>query len=71
MHKWGLRWKPPVVVIACMRKRSDRHCRPKSNYHEEASMNSIYYIGLDIYKKVVAYCIKRRRNGSTCPPQQR
>jgi transposase len=42
-----------------MSKRSDRQCRPKSNYHEEASMNSIYYIGLDIHKKVIAYCIKR------------
>ena len=28
-------------------------------YHEEASMNAIYYIGLDIHKKTIAYCIKR------------
>jgi transposase len=42
-----------------MSKQSDRHCRPKSNYHEEASMNAIYYIGLDIHKKTIAYCIKR------------
>jgi transposase len=42
-----------------MSKQSDRHCRPKSNYHEEASMSAIYYIGLDIHKKTIAYCIKR------------
>jgi transposase len=48
-----------VVLIACMSKRSDRQCRPKSNHHEEASMSAIYYIGLDIHKKVIAYCIKR------------
>lgn len=28
-------------------------------YHEEASMNAIYYTGLDIHKKTIAYCIKR------------
>ena len=43
----------------CMSKRSDRHSRPKSNYHEEASMNAIYYIGLDIHKKTIAYCVKK------------
>ena len=27
--------------------------------HEEASMGQIYYIGLDIHKKTIAYCVKR------------
>ena len=31
----------------------------KIKSHEEASMSAIYYIGLDIHKKVIAYCIKR------------
>jgi hypothetical protein len=44
-----------VVLIACMSKRSDRQSRPKSNYHEEASMIALYYIGLDIHKKTIAY----------------
>ncbi len=48
-----------MVLIACMSKRSDRQCRPKSNHQEEASMNAIYYIGLDIHKKTIAYCIKK------------
>lgn len=48
-----------MVLIACVSKTSDRQSRPKSNYHEEASMNGIYYIGLDIHKKTIAYCIKR------------
>lgn len=48
-----------MVLIACMRKRSDRQCRPESNYHEEAPMNVLYYIGLDIHKKTIAYCIKK------------
>ena len=28
-------------------------------FHEEASMNAFYYIGLDIHKKTIAYCVKR------------
>jgi len=48
-----------VVLIACMSKQSDRQCRPESKHHEEASMNAIYYIGLDIHKKTIAYCIKK------------
>jgi len=28
-------------------------------HHEEASMNACYYIGLDIHKKTIAYCIKK------------
>src|SRR6185369_3582759 len=46
-------------IEACASKRSDRQCRPESNHHEEASMNTIYYIGLDIHKKTIAYCIKK------------
>ena len=34
-----------------------RWSRPKSD-HKEASMEKLYYIGLDIHKKVIAYCIK-------------
>jgi len=54
-----------------MSKQSDRQCRPKSNYHEEASMNAIYYIGLDIHKKTIAYCVKKVdgtlvRQGTVC-----
>jgi transposase len=48
-----------VVLIACMSKRSDRRSRPKTNYHEEAPMNVLYYIGLDIHKRTIAYCIKK------------
>jgi transposase len=29
------------------------------NYHQEAPMDSIYYIGLDVHKKTIAYCVKR------------
>jgi len=41
------------------------------NYHEEASMNAIYYIGLDIHKKTIAYCVKKVdgtlvRQGTVC-----
>jgi hypothetical protein len=43
-----------VIWIAWMTKRSDRQCRPKSNYHEEAPMNAVYCIGLDIHKKTIA-----------------
>ena len=32
---------------------------PKIN-HKEVSMETIYYIGLDIHKKVIAYCIKTK-----------
>jgi hypothetical protein len=30
------------------------------NDHKEVSMETIYYIGLDIYKKVIACCIKTK-----------
>jgi transposase len=42
-----------------MSKRSDRQSRPESKYHEEAPMSVLYYIGLDIHKKTIAYCIKK------------
>ena len=32
---------------------------PKNN-HKEVPMDTIYYIGLDIHKKVIAYCIKTK-----------
>lgn len=31
----------------------------KSTYHEEAPMKALYYIGLDIHKRSIAYCMKR------------
>ena len=33
-------------------------------HHEEASMKAIYYIGLDIHKKTIAYCIKTIDGGA-------
>ena len=40
-------------------KRSDRQRRPKSKYQKEASMERLYYIGLDIHKKTISYCVKK------------
>jgi hypothetical protein len=37
----------------------DRLGRPKSNIPKEASMSVCYYIGLDIHKKTISYCIKK------------
>ena len=34
-----------------------RWARPKID-HEEVSRGSLYYIGLDMHKKMIAYCIK-------------
>jgi len=48
-----------MVLIACKSKRSDRQSRPESKYHQEAPMSVFYYIGLDIHKKTVAFCIKK------------
>jgi transposase len=33
---------------------------PRNNYREEASMETYYYIGMDIHKKTIAYCIKHQ-----------
>lgn len=38
---------------------SDRQSRPKSKYQKEASMEKLYYIGLDIHKKTISYCVKQ------------
>jgi transposase len=46
-------------IEACASKRRTGMSRPKSMCHEEASMREIYYIGLDIHKKTIAYCTKR------------
>jgi len=33
---------------------------PRNNYHKEASMEKMYYIGLDIHKKRIVYCLKNQ-----------
>lgn len=33
--------------------------RIAQNTHKEASMEGVYYVGLDIHKKMIAYCIKQ------------
>jgi hypothetical protein len=58
MHEKELQWKPRDEVAACMSRQSNRHCRPKAKYHEEASMNALYYNGLVIHKKSIALFIK-------------
>jgi len=45
-------------IDSLLGKLLDQQSRPKSNYYEEAFKNAIYYIGLDIHKKSIAYCIK-------------
>ena len=47
-----------MVENICMRQTpGSRWARPKID-HKEFSMGSIYYIGLDMHKKMIAYCIK-------------
>ena len=31
---------------------------PQKTGHKEVSMGSLHYIGLDIHKKMIAFCIK-------------
>jgi hypothetical protein len=50
-----------VMQNACIGQMvGSRWSRPKSD-HKEASMEKLYYIGLDIHKKVIAYCIKTKK----------
>ena len=47
-----------VVQNVCMRQTAgSRWARPERD-HKEVSMSTLYYIGLDIHKKMIAYCIK-------------
>ena len=45
---------------ACKDKRLGRINCPESD-HKEAPMDELYYIGLDLHKKIIAYCIKKTK----------
>ncbi len=47
-----------VVQNACMRKRLGRDGLAQKLNHKEVSMSAYYYIGLDIHKRTISYCIK-------------
>ena len=51
MYKYLARGSLPVV------KKAGPTESPRIT-HKEASMEKVYYVGLDVHKKVIAYCIK-------------
>lgn len=48
----------PVVENACKKQAAEtRRSRSETN-QKEVSMKRVYYIGLDIHKRIISYCIK-------------